>query len=358
MDRALERFGARAAELLGVSAGPVRLFEGPPSAWKLSLEAGEARIWLRDQESADGALFQHAAYALSYEQCTTPGWATALERTTPSKRDALADALTTLRRETRLAPPAPEPLDAHSIDAFGDEASLIRPLLDSYRDHYGRGLELVRWPSGPPSILFPDVVQEQSVFATVSVPFAEDVRMRAYLRDLGYGLLGRKMRLVPTPAAFRARRAAVGLGASGFAARLIRARIPVLRTRPWLVGLAEGTFTVNLRSARLNRWTRLTREIGRRLHPELAAMWHTHFHALGHDMGLHVFALHRIPESGMADLKARARRAAQGRRRNALSTAAFFEGELTRRCVDIWDKLAHPAEFAARFAAEAAGDDR
>ena len=344
-EAALGRFGEEASAALGVEVDHVRLFDGGGQPWRIGLRTSEARLWL-DEPSSDKALVHTDTFALSYEGRDAGPWARTLtERLTPERQRALDFAIDRLRETTALRPPEELPLEDH-LHELGGEASLLAPLAHAYREHYGESISLVRWRSGPPSLLFPDVVPEQSLFLHGSEHLARDARFAAYLHDLGYGMIEGKLRLVPTPAGFADRRRTMGLDGRGFEPRLMLARSPVLSSRTWLRSLGEGIFPINLRGRLAYRLTRPAREVGRRLHPEVATMWHTHFHALGHDMSLHVFGMHRLEQRHTRELIARAAKAARAPRpRSAVTVAGFFEGDLTRHCVQVWNRIDRPDAF-------------
>ncbi len=343
---ALEAFADEARAALRVPVEEPRLLQGGGEPWRLGLRAPEAQLWLDEPGTQEQALLHTERFSLSYEGQSAGEWAAGLaRRLTPEHQRALAFAIDRLRAAATLRPPEELPLEEH-LHELGAEAPLLEPLARAYREHYGESIQLVRWPSGPPSLLFPDVAPEQSLFLQGSSHLERDVRFAAYLRDLGYGMAEGKLRLVPTPAAFVTRRAALGLGDRGFRPRLIRARTPVLSSRVWLRSIGEGVFPINLRGALAYRLTRPVRELGRRVHHELATMWHTHFHALGHDMSLHVFGMHRLEPRLTRRLTERAEAAARTLDpRRPVTVAGYFEGELTRHCTQVWNGIGAPEDF-------------
>ncbi len=347
-EAALEAFEAEACAALRVEVDHVRLFDGGDQPWRIGLRTPEAQLWL-DEPSNAKALVRTDEFALSYEGQDAGEWAAGVaRRLTPERQRALVFAIDRVRSATALRPPEELPLEEH-LHELGAEAELIAPLAHAYREHYGESIALVRWRSGPPSLLFPDVAPDQSLFLHGSQHLDRDVRFTAYLRDLGYGMADGKLRLVPTPAGFVARRQAMGLEARGFEPRLILARTPVLSSRTWLRSLGEGVFPINLRGELAYRLTRPAREVGRRLHEELATMWHTHFHALGHDMSLHVFGMHRLEPRHTRELTERASQAARALRpRTAVTVARFVEEDLTRHCVRVWNDIDRPEAFESR----------
>ncbi|HJK90484.1 MAG TPA: hypothetical protein RMH26_07055, partial [Polyangiaceae bacterium LLY-WYZ-15_(1-7)] len=212
------------------------------------------------------------------------------------------------------------------------------------------------WPergeAGRPSLAFPDVAPEQSVFLRAPAVFANDARGRAYLADLGYGVdAGGKIAIVPLPADFARRRAALGQR-GGFDARLVPAPVALFSGRRWLRDLAGGVLPINLYGRRAYALTRRPRALSTRLHPTFVRKWHTHFHALGHDMSLHALGWHRIGVAAREALLAEARRTlglGLRARRAAARAAIFFEERLTRTCAELWMELDAPDAFEARF---------
>ena len=343
---ALETFAEEAGAILGQPPGSARLFTGSGAPWRLGLCTPNAQIWLAEAGSQDRALLHADGFSLSYEGEPPGEWVAALQRRLSADRQrALSSAIDGLRSATALRPPEELPLEDH-LHELGAEAPLLEPLALAYREHYGESVALVRWPSGPPSLLFPDVVPEQSIFLQGSSHLERDVRFAAYLRDLGYGMVEGKLRLVPTPAAFVARREALGLDEHGLRPRLVRARSPALSPRVWLRSLGRGVFPINVRGALAYRLTRPARELGRRIHRELATLWNSHFHALGHDMSLHVFSMHRLERRHTRPLTERAHRATRALDpRRVLSVAGYVEGDLTRHCTRVWNDIDTPEAF-------------
>ncbi|HJL04172.1 MAG TPA: hypothetical protein RMH85_18060 [Polyangiaceae bacterium LLY-WYZ-15_(1-7)] len=249
-----------------------------------------------------------------------------------------------------------EALDgARAAALFAGEGALLAPWVDAFAAHYGRPLGLW-WPergeAGRPSLAFPDVAPEQSVFLRAPAVFANDARGRAYLADLGYGVdAGGKIAIVPLPADFARRRAALGQR-GGFDARLVPAPVALFSGRRWLRDLAGGVLPINLYGRRAYALTRRPRALSTRLHPTFVRKWHTHFHALGHDMSLHALGWHRIGVAAREALLAEARRTlglGLRARRAAARAAIFFEERLTRTCAELWMELDAPDAFEARF---------
>jgi len=347
-EAALEAFAGDARSALKVEVAWVRLFDGAGEPWRIGLRTPQTQLWL-DEPSADKALLRTNDFALSYEGRGAGEWAAGIASgLTAERQRALTVAVDRLRSATALRPPEELPLEEH-LHELGPEAPLLEPLANAYREHYGESIALVRWPSGPPSLLFPDVAPEQSLFLHGSRHLDRDVRFAAYLRDLGYGMAGGKLRLVPTPAAFIARQQAMGLEEGGFEPRLVHARTPVLSSRAWLRSLGDGVFPINLRGELAYRLTRPAREVGQRLRTELATMWHTHFHALGHDMSLHVFGMHRLEPRHTRELSRQAASAARALwPRRAVTVSRFVEEDLTRHCVRVWNDIDRPEAFETR----------
>ena len=375
VETALATLADEVGELLRVTPRRLRLLEGPgagPGGWALCLDAdlgetggaGEngrarSRIWIRPPEAKGPVLLRHPALTLTHEGRAGEGWARRLQdelrrKGGDERLGRLAERIA--RARLRWADPDPEdlgPLEEAQGLLEPEEARLLRPLGRAYREHYGVGPRLVRLGPGPASVAFPDVVPDQSLFMAVAKELSADLRLRAYLADLGYRAEGDRVRVVPTPAALARRQRALGIEREGFGARLARAWTPVLGPRFWLANLAEGRFPINLRSDRAHRWTAPARNLSRRLHKELATMWHTHFHAFPHDMSLHVLGMHRLTPGRTAELRRLAGAGARARPFGARRFADFFEGHLTRSCVSAWSGLEHPDDLPARLDAAA-----
>lgn len=260
-------------------------------------------------------------------------------------REAMDEALATLRHAIRSEPPQPTPLTASNAKALLGDGTLAATV-DAFARHYGAPLETVSLPGDDvPSVRFPAVVRDQELLMFAPAPFREDARMRAYLSDLGFAIdADHRVSTVPLPASFERRRRRLG-ALGGLEPELVRLRWPIFSPRGWLRRLSRGVIPVNIDG-------RLGRALGaasRRLPVPGAtrAYLHNHFHALGHDVGMHALAMHRVPTSQMSELRRLARAAL--RRGRAEGAARFFEERLTRACVDAWADVRRPEAFAARF---------
>ncbi len=274
-----------------------------------------------------------------------PGrWRAALDgRVDPARA---ADEAGALRRAVAPRSAHREPLDgAAARRLLGAEGALLADTVDAFARCYGAPLEAV-WLEGDeaPSVGFPPVVTDQEVLMYAPPPFRQDAHTIAYLEDLGFAVDARdRVFAVPVPSAFARRRARLGVD-GGLAPELRVLRGALYSPRAWLGEIARGVFPMNVHGG----VARLLASVSRG--PMLAShrrKLHNHFHALGHDMGMHALAMHRVPRARMAELRRLARVAlARGRAKPA---ASFFEERLTRACVETWARTARPEAFEARF---------
>lgn len=260
--------------------------------------------------------------------------------------EGAAEAAAALRREVMPRAPRREPLTgARARALLGAEGALLSDTIDAFARGYGAPLEAV-WLEGDaaPSIGFPPVVTGQEVLMYAPPPFRQDARGAAYLEDLGFAVDAReRVFAVPTPSAFARRRARLGID-GGLRPELRVLHGTLYSARAWLAAIAGGAFPINVHGAVARVLARAARLP---LHASHRAKLHNHFHALGHDMGMHALAMHRVPRARMAELRRLARVAiARGRARPA---ASFFEERLTRACVDAWAAVRAPGDFEARF---------
>lgn len=266
--------------------------------------------------------------------------------------DALTDALGALLRDLEPRAARSEPLDgARARALLGHDGALLAPCIDAFRRHYGEPLRAVFLEGDDaPSIAFPDVASTQAVFMHAPPPFREDVRMRAYLADLGFEVdAGARVSTVPVPSAFARRRARLGLAGDGLRPALVPHTPVVISPSGWLGHIARGVLPINVHGALAHALSRPLRRLSVRLSGSLRARWNNHFHALGHDMGLHALAMHRIGAAQLAQLRALASQALVRGRRSARRAASFFEERLTRACCDLWIDVRHPDRFEEAF---------
>ncbi|MEZ4335584.1 MAG: hypothetical protein R3B82_03060 [Sandaracinaceae bacterium] len=256
------------------------------------------------------------------------------------------DAVSHLRRAVAPQAPRREPLDgARARALLGAEGALLADTIDAFARAYGAPLEAV-WLEGDdtPSIGFPPVVTDQEVLMYAPPPFRQDAHTVAYVEDLGFAVDARdRVHVVPVPSAFARRRRRLGVDGG------LRPELRVLfgalySPRAWLASIARGVFPMNVHGGVAGTLARASRLPLTRSHRQKV---NNHFHALGHDMGMHALAMHRVPSARMAELRRLARVAL--RRGRARPAASFFEERLTRACVETWARTARPEDFEARF---------
>lgn len=252
-------------------------------------------------------------------------------------------ALDGLREALRVTPPRSEALDRRSATRLlGEDGPRLAETVEAFAECYGQPLVAVFLEGDPvPSIRFPAVAPEQELLMYAPPPFREDARMQAYLLDLGFEVdRGCRVSTVPLPASFARRRARLE-ARGGLRPELVPLRWPLFSPAAWLREVARGVIPVNV-NGRLGGW--LARLARLPVPGATRAYLNNHFHALGHDVGLHGLALHRVPAPAMAELRRLARGA-----RSVERAARFFEETLTRACVDLWAEVRRPEEFAPRF---------
>lgn len=185
-----------------------------------------------------------------------------------------------------------------------------------------------------------------------SLRIAHRRRMRRYFGRLGCVFdRAAEPRTVPTPTTY---------------ARALRGREGLARLRPRMVDGVSG-------SMQPIHWGVLVRRhvLPVTVAPSWSVAIHRRLRDLGplaripcdvgmlvHDMGLHAFGLHAIPEPawdelvalGLERIRAKPARVLGGRWGILAGLAAFFEGPVTSRCWDAWERTDEPEDFAAAYA--------
>lgn len=357
--------------LLGARLGRIRLLTSE-GRWTvlcdLSLPEGPStRLRLSRPGDGERSFTTNQHFRAAHDRSDDPrsracieAWCREFALISPAAVDTLGCALDRLLDDTKT----PEPARAEALDGentpqlFADEGSILAPLTEFFRRHYRTSLDAVCiGGSDRPSLRFPDVALGQNVFMGAPPAFTQDALLRAYLADLGFAVSsGSMLSTVPTPARFMERRGEGEDGKDGYVPALLPTRTAVLSARQWLGYVSRGRFPINLYSRYSYLLTTPWRVASCRLHHELSTMWNSHFHALGHDMALHVFTMHRIPSSWvrrLAQMAATAGRTEGGR--HGTEAAWFFEGPLTRLCTEIWREIEDPRDFAGKFDARIGG---
>ena len=288
------------------------------------------------------------SWQLSGEPDRAARWRSELdERLAGAGSASVAAAVDVLRRDVAPREPAHSPLTGSIARAtLGEDGALLAASVDAFGRYYGEPLVAVALAGDDaPSVGFPPVVRDQELLMYAPPPFRQDARTRAYLEDLGFAIDKRhRVFAVPTPRVFSRRGARLGVS-GGLRPELRVLRATLFSPRAWLSAIIEGVFPINVHAVIANALARLGHRAP--LHPSQHEKLNNHFHALGHDMGIHTLAMHRVGKGQMAELR-RLARVARGRGR-AGPAARFFEERLTRACVDTWAELEHPDEFSRAF---------
>ena len=238
----------------------------------------------------------------------------------------------------------PERLELRDL---GAEGRPLRAACEAFSKHYGQSVGMVRLGGRePPSIYYPHVT-DQEVLLHAPPPFREDAHAAAYLEDLGFAVNRRgRVCAVPLPSVFARRLERLG-GRGGLRPELRRLGATLFSPRRWLREVCTGVFPINVQAT----VSRVLGAVGERLvvHASQREKLNTHFHALGHDMGVHTLAMHAVPRSRMRELCRLAAVALRRGRRATLRAAGFFEERLTRACVEVWAAVRAVSEFEQRF---------
>ena len=257
---------------------------------------------------------------------------------------ALADELC---RQVQPLRHTADVLGPEAMRALGDEGAQLAPAFEAFSSHYGVPVGSLCLPGDPaPSIAYPHVT-DQEVLLYAPPPFREDAHMAAYLEDLGFAVdRHHRVFAVPLPSVFLRRLGHLAAG-GGLRPELRRLRATLFSASDWLMEIAAGVFPINVDGT----VSRLLGRFGRRfaLHRSQQEKLHTHFHALGHDMGIHTLAMHRVPAPRMRELRRLASVALRRGGRAPREAADFFENDLTRACAETWSEVDRPAAFEACF---------
>ncbi len=220
------------------------------------------------------------------------------------------------------------------------EGGVLRQVARAFERHYRVPLRALDLGRDAPSVFFPQVAPGQNLFLRAPRSF-DDVRMRAYVRDLGFEVREGDLRVVPLPSSFEARE-------GGLVPRFVERAPVMLSPSRWVKSVVSGTLPINIRFERESRLLHRVARVSARASDALDAMWNTHFCALGHDMSLHAFAMHRLGAEEWDPLRAALRAALRlGRAKEA---ADFVEGAFTRGCVDLWNDVGTPEDWDTAFA--------
>ncbi len=279
------------------------------------------------------------------ERAFVERWRPELPADLDAPRRAAAEALLDAVRPIRHPLTALEPQALAS--ALGGEGACLAPAFEAFASHYGESMgALALDGDSVPSVAYPHVT-DQEVLLYAPPPFREDAHVAAYLEDLGFAVdRHHRVFAVPLPSSFQRRLRRLGVQ-GGLRPELRPLRATLFSAEGWLREIAAGVFPINVDGL----VSRVLGTFGARVavHRSQREKLHTHFHALGHDMGIHTLAMHRVPRGRMRELRRLASVALARGGRAPKRAADFFEERLTRACVDTWASASDVDAFARDF---------
>lgn len=208
------------------------------------------------------------------------------------------------------------------------DAALLRRDCANYSRGTGTTPTFLDLGDGDPGIHYPDAPEDARVGEAWTLPDAVGERLahRDRIHALGFGLEGGAVRIVPTPATFRARLRRLGIEAP------VR---PALRSTwgkggaDWSRELLAGVFPIAVPQGLV---------VGL---PFLRVTAST----LCHDLGRHLLPLTFLPRRRWSEVvQTAASTLGAGAASEAL--AAWTKGPLTRACWDAWARAERPGEVA------------
>lgn len=228
--------------------------------------------------------------------------------------------------------------------ALGDEWTILQPDFIAYERRHGSrptvcALDaavpafVVRYPRLPPESLPRGGYLYQAPQQFLQPPLVQHLASLGFFVDDDL-----VVRTVPTPATFERLMQLAGFADRGYRAALVRTPSTSMPPAAWLSHVIDGRFPINIAS----RWFHAASRIARRT--PLARAFRVEPADLGllvHDVGVHILATHLLPRTDIRDIGQRL----QGRR--PARAAAFFEGDLTRYCQELWREARSVAEFDA-----------
>lgn len=241
------------------------------------------------------------------------------------------------------------------ISALGEDAVLLAPTFAEVEYLYGEPCRIRRIP-GPVedaySIEFPAALARwvEGRYSYLLKVHRMSYPMRQYLAELGFGWVGDQTTCVPTVASFVKIAQHKGV-LSGFCPEMIP--MPShLSFRDWTGVVLDGRYPATVLSEK-RRGLRLLSKV-----MAVPSKWGFHgpLHhfrapstALAHDVGQHAMATHRIPADCREELQEIAGTILQQEPAPAKHVALFFEGKLTRDCLDIFREIEQPSDFEAAY---------
>ncbi|MCA9595319.1 MAG: hypothetical protein KC776_18500 [Myxococcales bacterium] len=260
-------------------------------------------------------------------------------------------------RPSEAPPPSTVTLGAPAhpeVEPLAKEARALRPTLEAASKFFGEPVVLRRIEAAPAeayAVTFPSVAASH-ITPYYRAPHALVHRrvLRDYFASLGFAIHDDGLvRTVPTPESLVTLLAAHGVRTLAFRPRVFVGEAQRLTDEELLDLFLEGTLGVSLGSAELYAGAEPALRLG-----VGHGYWLEHFTGLAHDMSLHALATHRVPASAACELSAMvgpaARTCIASGRPDALEPLlAFYEGDVTQVCQEIWETVAHPDAFASVF---------
>jgi hypothetical protein len=214
------------------------------------------------------------------------------------------------------------------------EAALLDAEMRNYAAHCGRAPAVLDLGGTERALRYPPSRTQAVVGAMkpLDIAILERRAHRESLSALGFGLEGDTLRVVPTPATFRARVLRSGRPP---------AILPVLRSilgtqfgREWTDGLVRGEFVVGVPRPWFLR----------------VPMVRTPVSTLAHDLGFHCLAFRWIDPDLWADLVADVPPAGARSAAFVGAVTTWMEGELTRLCWEAWASVDRPEDIPSALA--------
>lgn len=255
-----------------------------------------------------------------------------------------------------LVPPAeppaiePPPWAAGELHP-GRESTLLRRDFRAYEHLFGVAPVVLSHPTHRLTVLHYPAPWRGRVPVTGAVAVLHRAAIerrsyREYLGSLGFAVgSDGAVRHVPLPSHWRefAARSRVPHGA--LRPEVVESALGQLPAPTWLRHLIRGTLPISVAPWPFIRLHGALPERVRGYNPVDVGM-------PVHDEGVHLLAMHRVPEDLIRDLLARAVRSVRSRAWTAgWALGRFFEGPLTRAAQEAWRASYDPSEFDAHFAA-------
>jgi hypothetical protein len=205
-----------------------------------------------------------------------------------------------------------------------------------------------------PPVGFP----HRNYFAGAQPAWLEDAVWRAYFQGLGFSATKDLLVLtVPSPKSFQRARALAGLQRLGMELDVVSSYRPQQNSAQWLKAIVQGKLPIGCASQPWIRAQRWIAEGGSRFANALQNIRYMNDSILVHDMAIHGWAFHRIPQEILESWR--------NRIRTELPNGwvwlgpvmdshlpRFFEETLSVQCRDCWYQAQRPDDFDALFSAQ------